>query len=148
MTLNKFLEAFAFKLVELWPDRHVYANEMPSDIDGNFYIGIIEASHEKRLNRRRFRSIQIEVLYFLASKDNLDYNEWAEDMLDNFEKISVEEDKNTLRTITLTGATVRRDSDARVYQFTCDADFLFLIAPEDLPSMLQLEQNNELKEEE
>lgn len=148
MTLNKFLEAFASKLVELWPDRHVYVNEMPANIDGNFYVDIIEATHEKRLDRRRFRSIQIEVLYFLASKDNLDYNEWAESMLDNFEKISVEENENTLRTIALTGATVRRDSDARVYQFTCDADFLFLIAPEELPSMLQLEQNNELKEDE
>lgn len=69
MTLNKFLEAVAEKLVGLWPDRHVFVNEIPKDSDGNFFVGIIEATQEKKLDRRRRRHVQIEVLYFLASKD-------------------------------------------------------------------------------
>lgn len=75
MTLNNFLEAVAEKLVGLWPDRHVFVNEIPKDSDGNFFVGIIEATQEKKLDRRRRRHVQIEVLYFLASKDmdcNLD----------------------------------------------------------------------------
>lgn len=78
MTLNNFLEAVAEKLVGLWPDRHVFVNEIPKDSDGNFFVGIIEATQEKKLDRRRRRHVQIDVLYFLASKDNLDFNEWSE----------------------------------------------------------------------
>ena len=70
MTLNNFLEAVAEKLVGLWPDRHVFVNEIPKDSDGNFFVGIIEATQEKKLDRRRRRHVQIEVLYFLASKDS------------------------------------------------------------------------------
>lgn len=77
MTLNNFLEAVAEKLVGLWPDRHVFVNEIPKDSDGNFFVGIIEATQGKKLDRRRRRHVQIEVLYFLASKDNLDFNEWS-----------------------------------------------------------------------
>ena len=69
MTLNNFLEAVAEKLVGLWPDRHVFVNEIPKDSDGNFFVGIIEATQGKKLDRRRRRHVQIEVLYFLASKD-------------------------------------------------------------------------------
>ena len=91
MTLNNFLEAVAEKLVGLWPDRHVFVNEIPKDSDGNFFVGIIEATQEKKLDRRRQRHVQIEVLYFLASKDNLDFNEWSEKMLDEFESLTVVE---------------------------------------------------------
>lgn len=51
MTLNNFLEAVAEKLVGLWPDRHVFVNEIPKDSDGNFFVGIIEATQEKKLDR-------------------------------------------------------------------------------------------------
>ena len=91
MTLNDFLEAVAEKLVGLWSDRHVFVNEIPKDSDGNFFVGMIEASQEKKLDRRRRRTVQFEVLYFLASKDNMKFNEWAETMFDEFESLSVRE---------------------------------------------------------
>ena len=50
MTLNDFLEAVAEKLVGLWSDRHVFVNEIPKDSDGNFFVGMIEASQEKKLD--------------------------------------------------------------------------------------------------
>ena len=123
MTLNNFLEAVAEKLVGLWPDRHVFVNEIPKDSDGNFFVGIIEATQEKKLDRRRRRHVQIEVLYFLASKDNLDFNEWSEKMLDEFESLTVVETESRSRLVRLTNVTARKDDDSRVYQFLFDADF-------------------------
>ena len=130
MTLNNFLEAVAEKLVGLWPDRHVFVNEIPKDSDGNFFVGIIEATQEKKLDRRRRRHVQIEVLYFLASKDNLDFNEWSEKMLDEFESLTVVETESRSRLVRLTNVTARKDDDSRVYQFLFDADFYFVITPE------------------
>lgn len=155
MTLNKFLEAVASKLVGLWPDRHVYVNEIPKDSDGNLFVGIIETTQEKKLDRRRSRHIQIEVLYFLASKDNPDFNDWAESMIDNFESLSVYEKTVTqdgktsdvFRTVTLTDVSATKDTDARVYRFLFDADFYFVITPETIPSMYYLDQNNTIRSE-
>lgn len=71
MTLNNFIEAIAGKLAGVWPDRKVYVDEIPKDADGQFFVGIIESGQEAHLDRRRKRSIQIEVLYFLKSKENI-----------------------------------------------------------------------------
>ena len=142
MTLNKFLEAVAEKLVGLWPDRHVFVNEIPKDSDGNFFVGIIEATQEKKLDRRRRRHVQIEVLYFLASKDNLDFNEWSEKMLDEFESLTVAETESRSRLVRLTNVTA-----SRVYQFLFDADFYFVITPEAIPTMYYLGQDNTIRSE-
>ena len=141
MTLNNFLEAVAEKLVGLWPDRHVFVNEIPKDSDGNFFVGIIETTQEKKLDRRRRR------LYFLASKDNLDFNEWSEKMLDEFESLTVVETENRSRLVRLTNVTARKDDDSRVYQFLFDADFYFVITPEVIPTMYYLDQDNTIRSE-
>ena len=83
MTLILFLVAVAAKLTGIWPDRKVYVDEIPKDSDGQFFVGIIESSQEKHLDRRRKRSIQFEVLYFLRSKDTMDFNAWAVEMYVN-----------------------------------------------------------------
>lgn len=145
MTLNNFLEAVATKLVSLWPDRHVYVNAIPKNSDGNFFIGIVETTQEKKLDRRRRRHIQAEVLYFLASKDNLDFNEWAETMLDEFETLTVAETEDKTRLVRLTNVTTRKDEDSRVFQFLFDADFYFVIVPEAVPTMYYLDHNNTIK---
>lgn len=147
MTLNDFFEAVAEKLVGLWPDRHVFVNEIPKDSDGNFFVGIIEATQEKKLDRRRRRHVQIEVLYFLASKDNLDFNEWSEKMLDEFESLTVVETESRSRLVRLTNVTARKDDDNRVYQFLFDADFYFVITPEVIPTMYYLDQDNTIRSE-
>ena len=113
MTLNKFLEAVAEKLVGLWPDRHVFVNEIPKDSDGNFFVGIIEATQEKKLDRRRRRHVQIEVLYFLASKDSLDFNEWSEKILDEFESLTVVETESRSRLVRLANEQLPNDTDRR-----------------------------------
>lgn len=153
MTLNDFLEAVAEKLVGLWSDRHVFVNEIPKDSDGNFFVGMIEASQEKKLDRRRRRTVQFEVLYFLASKDNLEFNAWSETMFDEFESLSVHEktevvdgvETDVRRTIRLTNISARKDDDQRVFQFLFDTDFYFVITPEVIPTMYYLDQNNTIR---
>ena len=112
MTLNLFLEAVAAKLTGIWPDRKVHVDEIPKDSDGQFFVGIIESNQEKHLDRRRKRSIQFEVLYFLRSKDTMDFNAWAEEMYDNFEELTVQEAPGKTRTIRLTGQKARRTGTA------------------------------------
>lgn len=145
MTLNKFTEAVAGKLAALWPDRKVYVDEIPKDADGQFYVGIIESEQEKHLDRRRKRSIQYEVLYFLKSKENMEFNAWAEAMYDQFETLVVQEAEQKTRTIRLTGQKARPNKNARVYQFTFDADFFFVQTPPEIPFMEVLDHTEELK---
>lgn len=155
MTLNNFLESIAMKLVGLWSDRHVFVNEIPKEADGNFFVRVIDTSQEKKLDRRRRRTVQFEVLYFLASKDNLEFNAWAETMFDEFESLSVHEktevvngvEKDVRRTIRLTNISARKDDDQRVFQFLFDADFYFVITPEVIPTMYYLDQKNTIRSE-
>lgn len=155
MTLNNFLESIAVKLVGLWPDRHVFANEIPKNADGNFFVRVVDTSQERKLDRRRRRTVQFEVLYFLATKDNLEFNAWAETMFDEFESLSVHEKTEVVdgveydvrRTIRLTNVSARKDDDQRVFQFLFDADFYFVITPEVIPTMYYLDQNNTIRSE-
>ena len=145
MTLNNFIEAIAGKLAGVWPDRKVYVDEIPKDADGQFFVGIIESGQEAHLDRRRKRSIQIEVLYFLKSKENMEFNAWAEEMYDQFETLTVKETDQKTRTIRLTNHRARPDKNARVYQFTFDADFFFVLTPAEIPFMENLGQTEEIK---
>ncbi len=147
MTLNNFIESVAEKLVRQWPDRHVFVNEIPKDSDGNFFVRVVTTTQEKKLDRRRRRTTSFEVLYFLASKDNLEFNAWAETMFDEFEILSVIETEGVRRGVRLKNVTARKDDDSRVYSFTFDADFYFVIAPEAIPTMYYLDQNNTIRSE-
>lgn len=140
MTLNHFTDAVAAKLAGLWPERAVYVDRISQDSDGNFFVGIIESSQQTHLDRRRQRTVQMEVLYFLQSDDTMDFQEWAEKMYDHFEKLEVQETSDSgtgekKRTVRLTNCKARRDDEARVYQFTFDADFHFVLAAEEIPTM-------------
>lgn len=128
MTLNNFLEAVAAKLISLWPEKKVYVNEIPKDADGQFFVGTIESGQEKHLDRRRKRTVQLEVLYFLKSKDTIDFNAWAESMYDNFETLTIVETERKTRKVKLTNLKARSDNDAHVFQFLFDASFFFVIA--------------------
>ena len=145
MTLNNILEAVALKLTALWPGRKVYVGEIPKDSNGQFFVGIIESGQEKHLDRRWKRSVQIEVLYFLKSKDTMDFNDWAEEMYDHFETLDVKETGDKRRTIRLTNQKVRPDTNTRVFQFMFDADFFFVVTPLKVPFMEVLRSLEVLK---
>lgn len=145
MTLNNFIEAIAGKLTAVWPDRKVYVDEIQKDADGQFFVGIIESDQKKHLDRRRKRSIQFEVLYFLKSKENMAFNAWAEEMYDQFETLTVKETEKKERTIRLTGQKAKPNKNARVFQFTFDADFFFVLTPAEIPFMENLEQTEEIE---
>ena len=144
MTVNNFMEAIASKLTGLWPDRKVFVDGIPKDADGNYFVGSIETSQEKKLGRRRTRSYQFEVLYFLKVDDNMAFNSWAESMFDNFEALDVVENGTQTRRVILTGHDARKD-ETGVFQFVFDADFHIVIAPEAADPMESLNQKEELK---
>jgi transcription termination factor NusB len=144
MTVNKILEAIASKLIEIWPDRNVFVDKIPKGADGNFFVGVIETSQEKKLDRRRTRSCQIEVLYFLKSDDNMAFNDWADTMYDNFETLDVEEGANKTRRLYLTGQTARKD-ESGVFQFLFYVNINFVMAPEAIEFMENLTQKEGLK---
>lgn len=144
MTLNNILEAVASKLTAIWPEHKVYIGEIPNNVDGQFFVGIIESRQDKRLDRRRKRSVQLEILYFLKSKNNMDFNMWAEEMYDNFETMDVKENAEKNRTIRLKNQQARPDENTRVYQFIFDADFYFVLTPEETPYMEVLDQTEVL----
>ena len=145
MTLNNFIEAIAGKLTAVWPDRKVYVDEIPKDADGQFFVGIIESEQEKHLDPRWKRSIQFEVLYFLNTKENMEFNAWAETMFDQFDVLTVKETDQKDRTVRLTGQKATPNKNARVFQFTFDADFFFVVTPPEIPFMENLDQTEEVK---
>ncbi|WP_050698613.1 phage tail terminator family protein [Anaeromassilibacillus senegalensis] len=145
MTLNNILESVAKKLSGIWPGRKVYVGEIPKDSNGQFFVGIIESGQEKHLDRRWKRSVQIEVLYFLKSKDTMDFNDWAEEMYDHFETLDVKETGDKRRTIRLTNQKARPNTNTRVFQFMFDADFFFVVTPLEVPFMEVLNQSEVLK---
>lgn len=144
MTVNNLIEAIASKLTELWPDRKVHVDEIPKGADGNFFVDAIETSQEKLLDRRRKRSYQFEVLYFLRSDDNMAFNEWAESMYDHFEFLNVAESAEKMRCIFLTEQAARKD-ETGVFQFTFDATFNFITEPLTIDPMEKLNIKEALK---
>jgi len=83
------LQALAGKLIALWPNRKVFTEEVSQGIDGNFFIHVIDSSRERKLGRRRMLSRDFDIIYFRGNKDPMEYPEWADKMLAEFEKVTV-----------------------------------------------------------
>ncbi len=133
MTLNDYIEACAEKLGELAPERHVYTEELPSNADGNFFIRLADASQETKLGDWRRRAVSMEILYFLAKRENASYNDWADGMLMSFETLKTADrtDKNgntVYKLHRVKNAKAYRDDDGRVYHFIFDIEHDFYIA--------------------
>ena len=145
MTQNDFLRAIARKLDALWPDRKVYANQIPANADGNHYVRIIETTYEKLLDRRRKTSIQFEVLFFAREDDNMSFHDWSEMMHYNFELLKVADGSAEGRLVHLTGRRSMRNDNLMAYQFMFDANFYLLYAPLVGPIMEMLDQEEAVK---
>jgi hypothetical protein len=145
VTLNDYLEAVAGVLTSLWPGRTVEVDEIPSGADGNFYVGIIESNQDRKLDRRRRRLVQFQVLYFLAKGDTMAWDDWADSMYENFEELTVNDGTASGRIVHLTGQTARHDQGQRYFQFLFNADVLFLKEPEPEPLMENLELSEGIK---
>ena len=139
MTVNNFIRAVAVKLGELYPDRLVYTDEIPAVADGNFFVRCIEQQHEKRLDRRRRRFYSFEILYFQRERDTMLFNDWAEKMYSNFERLACEG-----RLFHLTNAHAENGDDG-VFHFVFDADFTALLAPDPVAFMETLEMREDVK---
>ena len=73
------------------------------------------------------------------------FNAWAEAMHDQFETLTVQETDQKTRTIRLTSQKAKPNKNARVFQFTFDADFFFVLTPPEIPFMETLDQTEEVK---
>lgn len=131
MTLQAFIEAVAEKLTALWPGRLVFVDEIPKDADGNFFVRLVDSSEDHLLDRRRSRTLHFEVLYFLRQKETIPFLQWAEAMYDAFSVLRVRETPETTRGVYLSGREARRNDNLAAYQFTFDARFQYVAAPEE-----------------
>lgn len=144
MTLKSFVTAIADKLVELWPDRKVFAGQIPKGADGNFFVGIIESAQSRGLDVQRTRTVQFEVLYFLTNDSSMDFYEWAETMHANFQALEVPDGPGRQH-VALTAQRARRDGEMMVYQYTFDARVNYLVQPDPGEVMETLQIVEELR---
>lgn len=137
MTLNDMVQAAAARLKELWPERKVRGGEIPRDADGSFFVDVTDSGQTDELDRRGHKSVSMQVLYFLKSRDSLDYLEWAEAMYDGFRRLDV-----CGHSVRLTNRKARPDNENRYYQFLFDLDLHFVEAREsgDVMGSLTLEE--------
>lgn len=82
-----------------------------------------DVEQTRGLDRQQRRTVGVQVLYFLRSKDTLEYLEWADSMFDHFRMLDVGG-----RQVHLSNQSARNDSDGRYYQFLFDIDLRFVEA--------------------
>lgn len=123
MTLNDIIQAIAGALKAVWPSRKAYVDEIPQNADGAFYVALADVEQARGLDRQQRRTVGVQVLYFLRSKDTLEYLEWADSMFDHFRMLDVGG-----RQVHLSNQSARNDSDGRYYQFLFDIDLRFVEA--------------------
>lgn len=140
MTLNDILQATAVRLKELWPDRKVRVDEIPQNAHGSFFVGLTDSEQTGGLGRRFKRSVGVEVLYFLKSRDTMSYLSWAEPMYDSFRYLSFGD-----RSVRLTNCKARNDAEGRYYQFLFDVEQNFVEASPVGDSMETLQLKEEIK---
>jgi hypothetical protein len=133
VTAAACLRAIADRLRTLWPDKKVYVDEVPANIDGNMSIMSRESSIVKGLDRRRRVRYQFEVLYFLDSHDTMSYLDWSDTMLGGLEAISV--DGRVVHTSELTAFELDRVMHVTV---GIDASIVFVPEAGDTMDTLQL----------
>ena len=123
VTLNDIIQAVAGALKAVWPSRKAYVDEIPQNADGAFYVALADVEQARGLDRQQRRTVGVQVLYFLRSKDTLEYLEWADSMFDHFRMLDVGG-----RQVHLSNQSARNDSDGRYYQFLFDIDLRFVEA--------------------
>lgn len=133
MTLNDIVQATAAALKAVWPLRKVYADAIPQNADGSFYVGLSDATQIRGLDRQQRRTVGVEVRYFLQERDTLAYLEWAESMFDHFRTMELGG-----HLVHLTNQTARKDEENRYYQFLFDVDIHYVEAPAESEPMTNL----------
>lgn len=123
MTLNDIVQAVAGALKAVWPSKKIYADAIPQNADGAFYVALADVEQTRGLDRQHRRTVGVQVLYFLRSKDTLEYLDWADSMFDHFRMLDVGG-----RQVHLSNQSARNDSDGRYYQFLFDIDLRFVEA--------------------
>lgn len=83
VTLNDIVQAVAGSLKAVWPSRKVYADEIPQNADGAFYVAMEDVEQTRGLDRQQRRTVGVQVLYFLRSKDTLEYAHWKDRVCTN-----------------------------------------------------------------
>lgn len=143
MTLEQMTQAAGQRLRELWPEREVYVNKMPTDADGNFFLEVTESDQGKGLDRCIHRSVSFRVCYFLQNEDNMDYLAWAETMYDTFRVLEVQNGDARSR-VSLINRKAGMNNEQRCYQFLFEVKFTFWETEEAGELMERMEQRGEI----
>lgn len=140
MTMNDVIQAVAGKLKGLWPNRKVHCNEIPREVNGAFYVSFTDTEQHRELDRRYRRTAGIQIQFFLASREMMEYLDWAEQMYDNFRYLTVGD-----RLLHLHNCSAQKDSESRYFQFLFDIDMNFVEVAPDSEPMENLQLQEDLK---
>lgn len=139
MEVSDFIQAIVEKLNGLFPGTLVYVDRIPEGATGNCLVRCIKQSHTKKLDRRRERSYQFEILYYQTEEDSLAYYDWAERLYREMEMLRVEEHIFHMKNLHA------ENSGDKVLHFLFDVSFSGLLAPRQEEPMEALRQQNEVK---
>ena len=145
MTINDFLQAVVVQLTALWPERPIHTDVLSQEADGGFFVGLAESEQSAGLGRRGRRMLRFEVLYAPREGDELTYGAWLDEMYGAFSRLEVSDAAGGVRSIRLTNVCSRKDSKESFCRFLFDAEFYFVLAPQDEPLMEVLEQKEVLR---
>ena len=126
MTVNDFIAAIAAKLDSIFPNRLVYVDQIEAGADGNHLVRCIDQSQERIIGRLRKRLLSFEIAYFQKSRDNLSFNDWAEEMYWAFEMLEVNN-----RLYHLENCKANPGADM-VFHFTFDVEAALLLTEEEV----------------
>lgn len=122
MTLTSILDAVGAKLGTLWPTRAVAVGEIANAVDGCFHLAYTSTSQRRGLDRRLMVTVSIDVMYFRADNDELEYLAWAQAMYDAFTTLAVDSHPVQL-------TDTHTDEHDRIYHFLFNVAFSGITAP-------------------
>jgi len=142
MTANDILQAIASIIVTEYPTKSVYTGRITSGADGNFFVRIANTRTEPELNDRVHKIISIEIIYFVANDDSLEFNDVSDTLSEALQSITVTADGKQFTMYPTAISTFKNDTN--MYQIMLDISIhpRYKIEAADEELMEKLYQNN------
>ena len=119
MKISEICHDIGRRIREKFPDSMVFAEDIPSDAEGNFLIVISEISGGGGIFPRKKRSVSFDIVYFSKPRDTLGFADWSAIM----EETLVVLNANGQIFHTANRSAVRTDMQFH-YMFTVSAEFI------------------------
>lgn len=134
MEVSDFIQAMVQILTELFPGQMVYVEQIPAGAENCLLVRCIKQSHQKRLDRRRVRAYQFEILSYPRSGGSMDFYEWTTKLYTRLERLTV------CGQVFHMGNLRAESGDDGVLHFLLDTEFTFLLEAEPGDPMERLDQ--------